>query len=78
MFRENAYVYHERALRLKTAIVCMTIDVAYAKCCCSAGGPVPQMGPHHTGTQETALASREATHSLHNSATDVSCASLHN
>ena len=31
------------------------------------------MGPHHTGTQETALASRVATHSLCNSATDVSC-----
>ena len=44
-----------------------------SKCCCSAGGPLPQMGPHHTCTQETALASCEATHSLCNSTTDVSC-----
>ena len=59
------------------------IKLQNAKCCCSAGCPLPQMGPHHTSTQETALASREGTHSLRNSATDVSCstqtgASLHN
>ena len=62
---------------------CLINKLQSTKCRCSAGGLLPQMGPHHTGAQETALASREATPSLCNSSTGVSCSTrtgtrLHN